>query len=89
MDQLLCHTPRSIQSWPTAARDEILAVAHRDLAVARRNVAEFTNYLDMHSAHLAACAGAMDDTVPLISAETFLRTSGGIRSALQELRQDR
>ena len=90
MDQLLCHTPRSVQSWPTAARDEILAVAHWDLqlAVARRNVAEFTNYLDMHSAHLAACAGAMDDTVPLMSAETFPRTSGGIRSALQEIRQD-
>ena len=89
MDQLLCHTPRSIQSWPTSARDEILAVAHRDLAVARRNVEEFTMYLDIHSAHLAACAGAMDDTVPLMSAETFMCTSGGIRLALQELRQDR
>ena len=77
MDQLLCHTPRSIQSWPTAAHNEILAVAHQDLAVAR--------YLDMHSAQLAACAGAMDDTVLLMSAETFPRTSGGIRSALQEL----
>ena len=88
MDQLLCHTPQSVQSWPTAARDEIPAVAHQDLAVARRNVAEFTNYLDMHSAHLAACAGAMDDTVPLMSAETFPLTSGGIRPALQEIRQD-
>ena len=89
MDQLLCHTPRSIQSWLTAARDKILAVAHRDVAVARGNAAEFTNYLNMHSAHLAACAGAMDDTFPLMSAETFPRTSGSIRSALQELRQDR
>ena len=85
MDQLVCHTPRSIQ---TAARDEILAVAHRYLTVARRNVAEFTKYLNMHSAHLAACAGAINDTVPLMSAETFPHTSGGIRSALQELRQD-
>ena len=48
LDQLMHHTPRSVQSWPTAARDEILAVAHRDLAVARRNVAEFTHYLDLH-----------------------------------------
>ena len=88
MDQLVCHTHRSVRSWPTTARDEILAITHRDLAVARRNVAEFTHYLDLHSAHLAACAGAMDDTVPLMSAETFPRTSGGIRSALQEIRQD-
>ena len=88
MDQLMCHTPSSVQSWPTAARDEILAVAHRDLAVARRNVAEFTRYLDIHSEHLAACAGAMDDSVPLMSAETFPRRSGGVRSALEEIRQD-
>ena len=74
MDQLMFHTPRSVHSWPTAARDEILAVAHRELAVARRNVAEFTRYLDMHSAHFAACVGAMDNTVPLMSAETFPRT---------------
>ena len=65
-----------MQSWPTAAREELLAVAHQDLTVARWNVAEFTYYLDLHSAHLAACAGAMDDTVPLMSAETFPRTSG-------------
>ena len=88
LDQLICHTPRSVQAWPTAARDEVLAVAYLDLAVARRNVAEFTYYLDLHSAHLAACAGALDDTVPLMSAETFPRTPGGIRSALQEARRD-
>ena len=63
-------------------------MAHWDLAVACRNVAEFTYYLDLHSAHLAACAGAMDVTVPLMSAETFPRTPGGIRSALKEARRD-
>ena len=85
----MCHTPSSVQSWPTTARDEILAVAHRDLAVARRNMAEFTQYLDIHSEHLAAYAGAMDDSVPLMSAETFPCSSGGVRSALEEkIRQD-
>ena len=73
----------------TLPRDEVLTVAHRDLAVARRNVAEFTYYLDLHSAHLAACVGALDDTVPLMSAETFPCTPGGIRSALKEARRDR
>ena len=88
LDQLICHTPSSVQAWPTAAREEILAVSHRDLAVARRNVADFEFYLDLHSAHLAACAGALDDTVPLMSAETFPRLSGGIQGALQEIRRD-
>ena len=64
------------------------SICNRDLAVARRNVADFTSYLDLHSAHLAACAGAMDDTVPLMSAETFPRTSDNIRSALDEARRD-
>ena len=83
------YTPFGVQSWPTVAREELLAVAHRDLTVARQNVAEFTYYLDLHSAHLAACAGAMDDTVPLMSVETFPRTPGGIQSALKEARRDR
>ena len=56
LDQLICHTPVAIQAWPTAAREEVLAVAHRDLAVARRNVADSTHYLDLHAAHLSACA---------------------------------
>ena len=65
-----------------------VSCAHLDLAVARRNVAEFTYYLDLHSEHLAACAGALDYTVPLMSAETFPWLPGGIRSALQEVRRD-
>ena len=56
LDQLICHTTVAIHAWPTAAREEVLAVAHRDLAVARRNVADSTHYLDRHAAHLAACA---------------------------------
>ena len=88
LDQLICHTPSSVQAWPTAAREEVLAVAHQVLAVARRNVADLTYYLDLHSAHLAACAGALDDTVPLMSAETFPRLPVGIWSAQQEIRRD-
>ena len=85
---LLCYTPSTVQTWPTAAREEILAVAHRDLAVARRNIANFTHYLDIHAVHLAACAGALDDTVPLMSAETFPQLPGGIQSALREIKRD-
>ena len=74
-------------AWPAAARDELLAVAHRDMAVARQNMADLTSYLDTQTAHLAACAGAMDNSIPLMSAETFPRASGGIRSALDEAQQ--
>ena len=88
LDQLLCYAPSTVQSWPTTAREGILAVAHRDLVVARRNIADFSHYLDTHEAHLAACAGALDDTVPLMAAETFPRLPGGIRSALKEIRRD-
>ena len=88
LDQLLCYAPSTVQTWPTAAREEILSVAHRDLVVARRNIADFTYYLDAHAAHLAACAGALDDTVLLMLAETFPRLPGGIRSALREIKRD-
>ena len=84
LDQLVCHSARTVRSWPTAEREELLAVAHRDMAVARRNMADLTRYLDMHSAHLAACSGAMDDALPLMSAETFPRVTGGVRSTLDE-----
>ena len=88
LDQLLCYAPSTVQSWPTAGREEILAVAHRDMVVARRNISDFSRYLDTHAAHLAACAGAMDDTVPLMAAETFPRLPGVIRSALQDMQRD-
>ena len=88
LDQLLCYSPSTVHSWPTAAREEILAVAHRDMVIARRNVADISVYLDAHAAHLAACAGALDDSVPLMAAETFPRLPGGIRSALQDMQKD-
>ena len=47
-----------------------------------RNLAE---YIDDHAAHVANCAGADDDEVPLMSAETFPRLEGGVRVALEEV----
>ena len=87
LDQLVCHCADTVRSWPAAAHDELLAVTHRDMAVARKNMADLTLYLDMQSAHLAACAGAMDNSIPLMSAETFPRASGGIRSVFDEAQQ--
>ena len=87
LDQLVFHSADTVRSWPAAARDELLTVAHWDIAVARRNLADLTLYLDNQSVHLVACAGAMDNTIPLMSAETFPRVSGGIRSALAESQQ--
>ena len=57
------------------------------MAVACRNLADLTLYLDTQSAHLAACAGAMDNSIPLMSAETFPRESSGIWSAIDESQQ--
>ena len=78
LDQLLCYSSSTVQSWPAEDRDQILAVANRDLTVARRNLAELTRYLDIHAAHLASCAGASDDSIPLMAAETYPRLPGGI-----------
>ena len=88
LDQLLCYSPSTVHSWPDAHRKEILAVANRDMVIARRNVADITRYLDAHAAHLAACTGALDDSIPLMAAETFPRLPGGIRSALQDMQRD-
>ena len=84
LDQLIYHDIQTVCAWPDAARDKLLAVAHRDVAVARRNLADMTRYLDMHTAHLAACSGALSDSLPLMSVETFHRATGGIWSALYE-----
>ena len=88
LDQLLCYSSSTIQSWPAEDRDQILAVANRDLTVARRNLAELTRYVDTHAAHLAACAGASDDSIPLMAAETYPRLPGGIGAALQDMQRD-
>ena len=87
LDQLVFHRADTVRSWPAAARDEVLALAHRDVAVARRNLADLTLCLDNQSIHLAACAGAMDNSIPLMSAETFPRVPSVIQSALAESQQ--
>ena len=76
LDQLLCYSADTVQSWPTEDRDQILAVASRELTVARRNLAELTRYVDIHAAHLATCAGESDDSIPLMAAETYPRLPG-------------
>ena len=45
---------------------------------------ELQLYVDDHAAHVANCASADDDAIPLMSAETFPRLEGGIRAALDE-----
>ena len=65
-------------------RDSILAVANRDVRVARQNIAEMMLYVDDHAAHLANCASADDDSLTLMSAEILPRLEGGIRAALAE-----
>ena len=73
-----------MRAWPESARSELLVVVQRDVAIARQNLAELTRSMDIHAAHLAACSGALDDSIPLMSVETFPRTTGGIRSAIDD-----
>ena len=40
MDRLSRHTVAEIRSWPAADRHDLLAVANRDVRVARQNIAE-------------------------------------------------
>ena len=82
LDQFILHDTQTVRNWPDNARNELFAVARRDIAVARRNLTSLTRYLDMHDAHLAACAGGLYDHIPLMTVETFPRATGGIRSAL-------
>ena len=85
MDRLILHDAQAVRGWPSTDRDQLLAVTHRDLHVARRNVADLTRYSDVQSAHLAACVGADDDHIPLMTVETFPRLPGGVRAALNSL----
>ena len=87
MDNLLGYNSSTVQSWPARDRDQILAVAGRDLTVARHNLAELTRYVDVHAAHLASCTRGDDDSIPLMAAETFPRLQGGIGSSLMEWRK--
>ena len=85
MDRLSRHTVAEIRSWPAADRHDLLAVANRDVRVARQNIAELILYVDDHAAHLANCASADDDSLTLMSAELLPRLEGGIRAALEEV----
>ena len=82
MEQLILHDVRTVCSWPHAARGELFAVARRDIAVARRNLAQLTHYVNLQDEHLAACCGALDDRLPLMSVEMCSRPTGGVRSVL-------
>ena len=77
MDRLSRHTVAEICSWPATDRHAILAVANRDVRVARQNIAELLLYVDDHAAHLANCASADDDSLTLMSAELLPRLEGG------------
>ena len=77
MDWLSRHTVAEIRAWPAADRHDLLAVANRDVRVARQNIAEMLLYVDDHAAHLANCALADDDNLTLMSAELLPRLEGG------------
>ena len=85
MDRLSRHTVAAVCSWPAVDRHHILAVANRDVRVARQNLAELQLYVDDHAAQLANCASADDDGIALMSAELLPRLEGGIRAALDEV----
>ena len=59
-------------------------VANRDIRVAQQNLAELQLYVDDHATHIANCASADNDDIPLMSAETFPHLEGGIRAALDK-----
>ena len=84
LDRLSRHTVDEISLWPAADRHAILAVANRDVRVARQNIAELMLYVDDHAAHLANCASANDDSLTLMSTELVPRLEGGIRAVLDE-----
>ena len=85
LDRLSQHTVAAICSWPAVDRHHILAVANRDVRVARQNMAELQLYVDDHAAHIANCASADDDDIALMSAELLPHLEGGIRAALDEV----
>ena len=82
MEQLILHDTPTVCGWPNSARDELFAVARSDIAVARRNLASMTQYVDLQDDHLAACEGGVDDGIPLMTVEMFPRPTGGIQSVL-------
>ena len=87
MDRLSRHTVAEIRSWPAADRHDLLAVANRDVRVARQNIAEMLLYVDDHAAHFANCASADDDTLTLMLAELSPPSGGGDQSSAGGSRQ--
>ena len=77
LDRLSRHTVTAICSWPAVDCNHILAVANRDVRVARQNLAALQLYVDDHAAHLANCASADDDEIALMSAELLPCLEGG------------
>ena len=71
LDQFILHDRQTVRAWPETAREELFAIARRDIAVAHQNLASLTRYLDMHDAHIAACSDGLDDSIPLLTVETF------------------
>ena len=69
MDRLALHDHHTARDWPAEDRRQLLAVAHRDLYVARRNVADLTRYIDDQAAQLTVYADAGDESVPLMTVE--------------------
>ena len=61
---LILHDMATVCNWPHGARGELFVVARCDIAVARRNLARLTHYVDLQDDHLAACDGALDDGIP-------------------------
>ena len=66
----------------------LLAVAHRDLRVARQNISYLQYYVDGYAAHLSDCSRAWDTGIPLMVAEAFPRLEGGVRASLEEYREN-
>ena len=86
MDQIALHDHQTARDWPAEVRRQLLAVAHRNLYIARQNVADLTRYLDDQAAELAVYADAGDESVLLMTVETFPRLTGGIRAVLDDTR---
>ena len=87
MERLALFDNNTVCDWPAEDRQQILAVAHRDLHVARRNVADLTQYMDDQAAQLVLCAAAGDDSAPLMTVETFPRLTGGVRAMMDRTRR--
>ena len=71
MEQLILHNIATGCSWLHGTRGKLFAVARRDISVARRNLARLTHYVNLQDDHLAACDGALDDGIPLMTVEIF------------------